>query len=315
MPDVKDIFRMATENVRPDPGALERQHRDQRWHVAKQRAGVYALVAGLVAAAVFVGIRTLRQGAEESPTPGTAPSAPIGAAPTVESLAGIWIVDDDNPLLGRFSMDGSFAFDNIGTLDTDPAATGTYQIDGRIITFTNGKSRICPEGDRYAWRAGLTEAGRLHVFHEEVVDDVADDCDLVGEQTWTRVSPSSPFGILITATGRSEEGAPPSTESALRGIWLLEGGGHLLRFGTDGTYAIDDTGGLGTDPDDVGTIAVDGRGGLTLTSGANSRTCAEGDQWVWKEVRLAGDSLRGVVGEAACPKELGGELTWVRLSP
>src|SRR5918992_684875 len=175
MPDLKDVFRMATENVRPDPGALERQHREQRWHVAKQKAGVYALVAGLVAAAVFVGIRTLRQGAEESPTPGTAPSAPVGVPPTVESLAGIWLVDDDDPLLGRFSTDGTFAFDNIGALDTDPAAAGTYEVDGRIISFTNGRSRICSEGDRYAWRAGLTEAGRLHVFHEDVLDDVAGD--------------------------------------------------------------------------------------------------------------------------------------------
>lgn len=315
MPEVKDIFRMATENVRPDPGALERQHRDQRWHVAKQKAGVYALVAGLVAAAVFVGIRSLREGTEEFPTPGTAPSAPVGDAPTVESLAGIWLVDDDEPLLGRFSTDGTFAFDNIGALDTDPAAAGTYEVDGRVIRFTNGQSRICSEGDRYAWRAGLTEAGRLHVFHEDVMDDVADDCDLVGEQTWTRVSPSSPSGILIRAAGRSEEGAPPSTESALRGIWLLEGGGHLLRFSTDGTYALDDAGALGNDPDDVGTFAVDGQGGITLTSEADSRTCAAGDLWAWQNVRLAGPTLHGVVTESACPKDVGVDLTWVRLSP
>jgi len=259
MPDLQEVFRMATQKVSPDPGALERQHRNQRWRVAKQKAGVYALVAGLVIAGVVLSIRSLREGEEGSRTPGTVPGAEPslrGLVPTVDGLAGIWIIDDDDPLLVRFSPDGTYAFDNIGSLDTDPAAAGTYEVNGRIITFTNGRSRICPDGDRYGWRAGLTEDGRLHVLHlstAEVIDDIPDDCDLVGESTWTRVSPSSPAGARIPAK-LAGESAPPSTESALRGIWLLEGGGHLLRFGTDGTYALDDAGALGKNPDDVGTV-------------------------------------------------------------
>jgi hypothetical protein len=320
MPDVQEIFRAATERVRPDPGALERQHRNQRWHVAKQKTGVYALVAGLVITGVFFGINALRESGERSPTPGTMPGSAAaleGLPPTAERLAGIWIVDDDNPLLVRFSTDGTYAFDNIGSLDTSPAAAGTYEVAGRIIIFTNGRSRICPNGDRYGWRASLTEDGRLHVLHlerGEVMDDIEEDCDLAGESTWTRVSPTSPAGTRISAKP-SGEGTPPSIESALRGIWLLEGGGHLLRFGTDGTYALDDAGALGNDPDDVGTFEVDGRGGVTLTSGANSRTCAQGDMWVWQNVRLAGPTLQGVVTDSACPNDVGIDLTWVRLSP
>jgi hypothetical protein len=320
MPDVQDIFRIATQKASPDPGALERQHRNQRWHVAKQKTGVFALVAGLVIAGVFFGINALRESQEESPIPGTVPgTAPSlrGLEPTVDGLEGIWIVDDDNPLLVRFSTDGTYAFDNIGSLDTSPAAAGTYEVAGRIISFTNGRSRICPNGDRYGWRAGLTEDGRLHVLHldrAEVIDNIEDDCDLAGESTWTRVSPSSPAGARISAKPAGE-GTPPSTESALRGIWLLEGGGHLLRFSTDGTYALDDAGALGNDPDDVGTFEVDPRGGITLTSGADSRACAEGDQWVWEQVRLAGGTLQGAGAENACPNDLQVEMTWVRLSP
>jgi hypothetical protein len=320
MPDVQELFRMATESVRPDPGALERQHRNQRWRVAKQKAGVYALAAGLVIAGVVIGFRMLREGEEASRGPETVPGAAPslrGLVPTVDGLAGIWIIDADNPLLVRFSPDGSYAFDNIGSLDTDPAAAGTYEVTGRIITFTNGRSRICPDGDRFGWRAGLTEDGRLHVLHLStavVIDDIPDDCDLVGESTWTRVSPSSPAGTRISAKPAGK-GAPPSTGSALRGIWLLEGGGHLLRFGTDGTYALDDRGALGNEPDDVGTFEVDGRGGITLTSGADSRSCAEDDQWIWEQVRLAGGTLRGVAGENACPNDIPVEMTWIRLSP
>ncbi len=59
MPDVQEVFRMATQKVRPDPGALERQRRKQRWRLGKERVAVYALVAGLVIAGLVVGISTL----------------------------------------------------------------------------------------------------------------------------------------------------------------------------------------------------------------------------------------------------------------
>jgi hypothetical protein len=75
--------------------------------------------------------------------------------------------------------------------------------------------------------------------------------------------------------------------SILHGVWLLEGNGILLRLGADGSYAIDDGGELITDPDDEGTFEVDGESGtLTFTSGADSRTCAEDDVWVWTNAQL-----------------------------
>jgi hypothetical protein len=71
MPDVQEVFRMTTQKVRPDPEALERQHREQRWHVAKKRIGAYALVAALVVAGVLIGINTLRS---DAPRPGAGPA-------------------------------------------------------------------------------------------------------------------------------------------------------------------------------------------------------------------------------------------------
>src|SRR4249919_387441 len=59
MPDVQEVFRLATQKVRPDPEALERQHRGQRRRVAQKRAAVYALVALLLVAGVAIGISTL----------------------------------------------------------------------------------------------------------------------------------------------------------------------------------------------------------------------------------------------------------------
>jgi Tol biopolymer transport system component len=59
MPEIQEVFRMATQKVRPDPEALERQHRGQRRRVAQKRVAVYALVALLLVAGVVLGISTL----------------------------------------------------------------------------------------------------------------------------------------------------------------------------------------------------------------------------------------------------------------
>ena len=57
MPDVQEVFRMATQKVKPDPGALERQHRDQRRRSTTRRVAVYGLVAALVAVIAVVALR------------------------------------------------------------------------------------------------------------------------------------------------------------------------------------------------------------------------------------------------------------------
>lgn len=251
-----------------------------------------------------------------------------GLPPTKNRLAGIWLADEEvTPLLVRFSPDGTFAIDDgAGPLDTAPAGSGTYEVDGETIRFMNERSRVCNEGDRWTFQARLPEDGRLHTV---ITDDAADACSRGAgtELTWTRVSPSSPVGLQITAPNSGKEGARPSAASVLRGIWLLEGGGHLLRFGIDGTYAIDDAGRLGADPYDVGTVEADGKGTLTFISGARSRGCERGDRWVWEEVELvsgltvrgpvtefAGATLRGLVSTDDCREEAGMELTWVLIS-
>jgi dipeptidyl aminopeptidase/acylaminoacyl peptidase len=60
MPDVQEVFRMATQKVRPDPGAMERQNRTQRRRSVTRRAGGYALLAVLVIAAAVIGVVATR---------------------------------------------------------------------------------------------------------------------------------------------------------------------------------------------------------------------------------------------------------------
>jgi hypothetical protein len=71
MPEVQEVFRMATQKVRPEPGALERQLENQRRRSRRRKTGVLALAAalGLVAIALIVGSR----GGQDSTTPAIEP--------------------------------------------------------------------------------------------------------------------------------------------------------------------------------------------------------------------------------------------------
>ena len=57
MPDVQEVFRLATSKVQPDPDALERQVRRQRAAARKSRVRAYVAVAAVLVVlgvAVFV---------------------------------------------------------------------------------------------------------------------------------------------------------------------------------------------------------------------------------------------------------------------
>ena len=327
MPDLQEVFRMATQKVRPDPEALERQHRKQRGKLVRERVAVYALAAGLVVAGVVVGISTLRS-ADDEARPGTE-GEPGGL--TVEKLAGVWWptrgfdVGGPSPLLS-FGADGTFAVDNAGRLDTAPFLEGTYRVEGDTIVLSDS-NRGCPD---MRWTASLRTNGMLAFT---ITDPASLDClrepgyYIEGvEFTYVRISPGSPASAELASRRAEQEpvlrslGAePPGELSELAGIWLLDGGEHLLRIGSDGTYAIADAGTLVADPDDVGTVELENRsvqevslrvGTLTFTSGPESRTCSEGTRTVWTEVLFISNAMAADVPEGACGEVPAGRATW-----
>jgi dipeptidyl aminopeptidase/acylaminoacyl peptidase len=87
MPDVQEVFRMATEKVKPDPNALERQMRRQRKTARGRRTRAYLVAAAVIAAAV-AGAFAIRQAAGHDTTPGGSPTPAPPEATFTTTLPG-----------------------------------------------------------------------------------------------------------------------------------------------------------------------------------------------------------------------------------
>jgi Tol biopolymer transport system component len=133
MPDVQEVFRMATQKVLPDPGALERQNRNQRRRSTRRKAGAYTLVAALVAIGIVVALVTLPNHGAKTQKPATSPTGTIGVPAGTQH--GIQIVS---------LFDGSVQRE-IGGLPADAAAL-TLSPDGTkvaYVTASHGDFGFC----------------------------------------------------------------------------------------------------------------------------------------------------------------------------
>jgi hypothetical protein len=72
MPEVKEVFRLSTQKVKPDPGALERQHMRQRRRSVGKKVGAFAVAAAIGLAAVVLVLVT--RAGDNTTTPANDPS-------------------------------------------------------------------------------------------------------------------------------------------------------------------------------------------------------------------------------------------------
>jgi len=77
MPDLREVFQMSTQKVRPDRGFTERQEFRQRRKARNQKIGAYVLVAAVAAVAV-IAFAAVQDGGGDTSVPGS--SAPPSAA-------------------------------------------------------------------------------------------------------------------------------------------------------------------------------------------------------------------------------------------
>ena len=92
MPEIQEVFRMATQKVGPEPGALERQHGRARRRAIRQKVAVYSLVAAFVIAAVAIAVVQIPGGhtrpVHHSPSEAPAPAVSTKARPEIVGLDG-----------------------------------------------------------------------------------------------------------------------------------------------------------------------------------------------------------------------------------
>ena len=140
--------------------------------------------AGLVALAIVL------VGCGDPDEPSTTPSveAEAGAAPTVDSLTGVWL-RDGHALFVSFTDDGRFAADPTrDSLDASPYGTGTYEIEGNTIRFVFDATAVCTMGDTSAWTVSQPEPNRLEV---KVTEDGSGDCRWgLGDHRFVRIGDS-----------------------------------------------------------------------------------------------------------------------------
>jgi hypothetical protein len=276
--------------------------------IQRSRIGVGTIAAAAAAVAVLVaagvGAFLMLGDDNQASQPATGPddSDPdtaflTGAAPTSQLIKGVWRVDNGKILL-KLGADGSVRFDDQGTLFSHPATTGTYAIDGNVITVTTTQSaqQSCV-GTTYAMRASLPKVGALRFISSQATASACSPLP-VGRGELERVLPTAAsLAELVRSTDPGWK--PLSGKGTLYGIWLAERGGHVLEMDPDGAYFIADESG---DPIDRGAWSLRGAD-LTLTSSAGSVKCNPGDRLVLgslEQIDPDTTSIRGTVRQNAC---------------
>lgn len=212
-----------------------------------------------------------------------------GTAPTPELLDGFWRLDDGKTMV-RFDMRGAVRFDDQGRLFSDPLASGTYALDGdRVtVTITDHDQARCLRR-QVAIRASFPEPGTMRF----VLSDTPEACVPMppGEGVLEQVLPTSrQMAELALSAARGWQ--PLSKQTLLHGVWLAEGGGHLLEMEPGGGYYIATGSGELVDRGQWSLRGAD----LTLTSAAASARCGLGDQLVLGGVEWIDPGTRGIRG-------------------
>lgn len=148
MPDLREVFQMSTQKVRPDRGFAERQELRRRRRVRNRKIGAYAMVAAVVTIAV-VAIAAVRSG----------PTVPVPA-------------DDPTPTDAPFSGPANVV---TATLSNAGCTSRSGEIEPGPIRFVGNNT----SDSRAVFDIGIIEAG--HSFEE-----LASDVDALGTGVVTR---------------------------------------------------------------------------------------------------------------------------------
>ena len=172
MPDVREVFKMSTQKVRPDQGFTDRQEFRQRRRMRNRKIAAYAMVAAIVAVSVVAIAEMARNGPGDTSVPGSDVSPPTvitthsyfdiatgERSPVVANLAGAR-VPEVSPDLRNVVSNTCCDHDEITVVALDGSAQesitpknldgyGATWIDDQTILFQGRTSGTIEIGDLY----------------------------------------------------------------------------------------------------------------------------------------------------------------------
>jgi len=191
MPEIQEVFRMATQKIRPDPEALDRQHRGQRRRVAEKRAAVYALVALLLVAGVAIGISTL--GGDDVQPAGSGSKPP---PPQAEQALSIVDVGSETATAFTAPADASaFDFTSDGSMVAyiDLDENGDEQV---FVRDTDGSNvRQLTHGEGGARQPDWSPDGSIIAYERDTSDNPQIFTVRVSDEVSTRIT-NEPEGAV-----------------------------------------------------------------------------------------------------------------------
>ncbi len=247
----------------------------------------------------------------------------VGARPTAQLINGVWRVDNGVVLM-LFSEDGRMRLDDSGMLFSNPAVTGTYEIDGDLITVTMDRGPATCTGRQFTMRASLSAAGEMRFVHTQpAVEGCSPLWQLRG--VLEQVLPTKNkylSGFKVPAKG---DWQPPVGPTSLHGDWMAEvtdpmpaedggGGGRVLEVAPDGRYTV--AAGSGAVVDRGRWTFDSSASRLSLSSAGDSPTCDQGDHLLLSGVEqlITGTILmRATVSQNACGEDWASSNEWFLL--
>ena len=262
MPEVKDVFRVATQDVRPDPGFVDRHHDHWRRKNRRRRIGSFVAVAAIGALFAVLVFRALsderqRQPAGLSPAPSV--SVPLGqeGGSVIDLLTGEMTPLARSIIGSQYAatLDGSrLAF--VRTSDEGSPQIFIADIDGtgaRQVTHDPvGASSPAwsPDGTSIAYVSGSQNASYLLVL--KIATGKAKQVTNQPGPVWGPSFTPDGSSLIYTDWGPASDAAGTASDAAEMRIQPIAGGPSTILFGGgqfDGHGGMGHAGGGSMSPD------------------------------------------------------------------
>jgi Tol biopolymer transport system component len=182
MPEIEEVFRLATQKVKPEPNALGRQILRQTTAERLGRARVYLLIASVLAAFAIVAVILASERSDErkavAPSVSPTEAVPSGATPQTSEIVDLrGRVVSSMPGLPQDAFSFSMSADgSLVSFVTDPGGFGSLNQMGiissdgsglRLLTTKGldvGGTAISPDGSKIAFEATGHESQDIYVI-------------------------------------------------------------------------------------------------------------------------------------------------------